>query len=86
MRKFKIFLLVLMTNIIAGEISKMPSLPDPVYSVNIRKSQMVPMRDNIRLSTDLYVPEKIEGELPVILIRTPYNKNTFRINDFFKLI
>ena len=78
MRKFKIFLLVLMTNIIAGEISKMPSLPDPVYNVNIRKSQMVPMRDNIRLSTDLYVPEKIEGELPVILIRTPYNKNTFR--------
>ena len=78
MRIFNIFLLVLLTNIIADEITNMPNLPDPVYNVNIQKSQMVPMRDNIRLSTDLYVPEKIEGELPVILIRTPYNKNAFR--------
>jgi len=79
MRIFNIFLLVLLTNIIADEITNMPNLPDPVYNVNIQKSQMVPMRDNIRLSTDLYVPEKIEGELPVILIRTPYNKTPLEI-------
>ena len=57
---------------------KIPNLPNPVYKVRLQKSQMIPMRDNIRLSTDLYIPEIIEKKLPVILIRTPYNKNTFR--------
>ena len=39
---------------------------------------MVPMRDGVRLSTDLYFPEGASGRLPVILIRTPYNKNGYR--------
>ena len=34
---------------------------------------MLPMRDGIKLATDLYKPEG-EERLPVILIRTPYNK------------
>ncbi len=33
------------------------------------------MRDGIRLSTDLYFPEGVGGKLPVVLIRTPYNKH-----------
>ncbi|MBD3192326.1 MAG: CocE/NonD family hydrolase [Candidatus Heimdallarchaeota archaeon] len=38
---------------------------------------MVPMRDGIRLATDVYLPEDIgENEkLPTILVRTPYNKD-----------
>jgi putative CocE/NonD family hydrolase len=32
----------------------------------------------VRLSTDLYFPKGKDKNLPVILIRTPYNKNTFR--------
>jgi putative CocE/NonD family hydrolase len=35
---------------------------------------MVPMRDAVRLSTDLYMPDA-PGPFPVILIRTPYNNN-----------
>ena len=35
---------------------------------------MVPMRDGVNLSTDLYFPEGLSGRLPVILIRTPYDK------------
>jgi len=38
----------------------------------------VPTRDGVRLSTDLYFPQGISGKLPVILIRTPYNKNSYR--------
>ena len=38
---------------------------------------MVPMRDGVRLSTDLYFPEAVDGPLPVILIRTAYNKKGF---------
>ncbi|MCR4588128.1 MAG: CocE/NonD family hydrolase, partial [Lachnospiraceae bacterium] len=37
------------------------------------KNQMIPMRDGVRLATDLYLPEK-EGAYPIVLMRTPYNK------------
>jgi putative CocE/NonD family hydrolase len=39
---------------------------------------MVPMRDGVKLSTDLYFPEGVSGKLPVILVRTPYDKNAWR--------
>lgn len=49
----------------------------PVFSlaqeVN-RQEVMVPMRDGVRLATNLYLPEG-EGPWPVVLTRTPYNKN-----------
>lgn len=38
---------------------------------------MVPMRDGIRLCTDIYRP-KTDKPVPVILSRTPYNFNTWR--------
>lgn len=37
---------------------------------------MMPMRDGIRLATDIYRP-KAEGTYPVIFSRTPYNFNTW---------
>ena len=39
-----------------------------------RQEAMVPMRDGIRLATNIYLPEG-EGPWPVVLTRTPYNKN-----------
>lgn len=39
-------------------------------------SVMVPMRDGVKLATDVYLPEG-EGPWPVLLSRTPYNKNGF---------
>ena len=36
------------------------------------------MRDGIKLSTDLYFPVGAGPKLPVILIRTPYNKAPYR--------
>jgi len=38
---------------------------------------MVPMRDGVRLATDVVLPEG-EGQFPAILIRTPYGKNKLR--------
>ena len=46
--------------------------------VKLEKSILVPMRDGVRLSTDIYAPAGMAETLPVILIRTPYNKNFFR--------
>ena len=34
---------------------------------------MVPMRDGVRLATDVYLPEK-DGSYPAILVRLPYDK------------
>lgn len=36
---------------------------------------MVPMRDGVKLATDIYKPAGSAEKLPVILTRTPYNKN-----------
>jgi putative CocE/NonD family hydrolase len=52
--------------------------PRPDYQPRIEKSVRVPMRDGIRLSTDLHFPDGAKQPLPCVLIRTPYNKNTFR--------
>ena len=41
----------------------------------IEKKMMVPMRDGIRLATDIYLPKTAEGPLPTIFLRTPYNFN-----------
>lgn len=43
---------------------------------------MVPMRDGVRLATDLYRPLTGTGPWPVVLIRTPYDKT--RDNDLFR--
>jgi putative CocE/NonD family hydrolase len=53
-------------------------LASPKYEVTLEKSRMVPMHDGVQLSTDVYLPIGAGDRLPVILIRTPYNKNTFR--------
>ena len=41
----------------------------------IEKKMMVPMRDGVRLATDVYRPKETEGPLPTIFVRTPYNFN-----------
>lgn len=38
---------------------------------------MMPMRDGVRLSTDIYRP-KGNGKYPIIFSRTPYNFNSYR--------
>jgi putative CocE/NonD family hydrolase len=48
------------------------------YDVNCDKNVKIPMRDGIELAADIYFPslkgKPAEGQFPVILERTPYNK------------
>ena len=44
----------------------------------IEQKVMVPMRDGIRLATDIYRPADSTGPVPTIFVRTPYNFNSFR--------
>ncbi len=48
------------------------------FAVETRHDIMVPMRDGVRLATDVYLPARdgtiLVGKRPTILMRTPYNK------------
>lgn len=55
----------------------------PEYGVVVASEIMVPMRDGVRMATDIYFPgvpgepgQREDGQFPVILVRTPYNKRT----------
>lgn len=48
--------------------------PKPKYSLKVEKNVKVPMHDGILLATNVYRPKK-EGRYPVVILRTPYNKN-----------
>ncbi len=50
------------------------AVAEPLYSVRVEENVRVPMRDGVKLATDLYFPEGATGKLPAILIRTPYNR------------
>lgn len=47
----------------------------------IDRKVMVPMRDGIRLATDIYRPKNSTGKVPVIWVRTPYNFNYWDIRN-----
>ncbi len=51
---------------------------DPAYDVAVAVNVMVPMRDGVRLATDVYMPahdgEVAPGKFPVLVSRTPYGK------------
>jgi len=47
----------------------------------IEQKVMVPMRDSVKLATDIYRP-KTDKTVPVIFIRTPYNINAWRSGEF----
>ena len=62
------------------------------YGIVIAKDVMVPMRDGVRLATDIYRPaadgEPVAGRFPTILGRTSYDKNAPQmwvepVADFF---
>jgi len=51
---------------------------DSLKSIAIIKQKvMVPMRDGVRLATDVYRP-KTDKPVPIIFSRTPYNFNSWR--------
>jgi len=45
----------------------------PQYEVDVKPGFKIPMRDGVKLATDLYFPAGV-AKAPVILIRTPYEK------------
>lgn len=62
---------------LAGQARGAPR-PEPKHGVRMEWSRFATMRDGVKLSSDWYFPEGVEGRLPAVLIRTPYNKKPYR--------
>ncbi len=67
-----------------GIVAAGPAGEGKTMDVVVLKDVKVPMRDGVELATDLYLPAKdgrpLEGKFPVVLQRTPYDKE----NQFYK--
>ena len=50
---------------------KAPALPDPSLSFN-KTDMMIPMRDGVKLHTEIYAPKDAKEPLPFVFERTPY--------------
>ena len=59
-----------------------PLLSAPEFAWTMEDEVMVPMRDGVKLATDVYRPEG-EGKHPVILVRTPYKKELLELQAKF---
>jgi predicted acyl esterase len=47
----------------------------------VERKVMVPMRDGVRLATDVYRPKGAAAKVPAIFVRTPYNFNFWDVDN-----
>ncbi|MBL8178388.1 MAG: CocE/NonD family hydrolase [Bryobacterales bacterium] len=45
-----------------------------------RREEMIPMRDGVRLYTEIFTPRQRTGALPFLMVRTPYNAKNVQNN------
>lgn len=57
-------------------------LSQPEFEVSVESNIRVPMRDGVKLATDVYRPTA-DGKYPVILVRTPYKKEMSELQARF---
>ena len=76
MKQFRI-LIVSAALLLAGHISSSQEILEQLEEIAIIDQKvMMPMRDGIRLATDIYRP-KTDQKVPIIFSRTPYNFNSW---------
>jgi uncharacterized protein len=47
----------------------------------VHRKVMMPMRDGVRLATDVYVPKNAGATVPAIVVKTPYNFNYWDVRN-----
>jgi predicted acyl esterase len=75
--KLKMLCLVMLLSVVGYTQEKENVLEQLKKVAVVDQKVMMPMRDGIRLSTDIYRP-KGDGKYPIIFSRTPYNFNSYR--------
>src|SRR5919108_108485 len=58
--------------------SQTPPLPG-AETLYVRTNVMIPMRDGVRLNTEIFAPKNAREPLPILLLRTPYGVGPNRI-------
>jgi len=59
-----------------------PLLSQPTFEIVEKRGVEIPMRDGLKLSTDIYLP-RTDAKVPVILTRTPYKKEMSELEGKF---
>jgi putative CocE/NonD family hydrolase len=47
----------------------------------VERKVMMPMRDGVRLATDIYRPKNAAGKVPIVFSKTPYNFNYWDVRN-----
>ena len=47
----------------------------------VERKVMMPMRDGVRLATDIYRPKDAAGPVPIVFVKTPYNFNYWDVRN-----
>jgi putative CocE/NonD family hydrolase len=88
LRRLSLSLSLALVGSVTGVLPAQPGVPDSALLArrhaleaelqqvaDVHRSVMMPMRDGVRLLTDIYVPKNRSGPVPLILSKTPYNMN-----------
>jgi uncharacterized protein len=66
----------------ADQIAQRWSAENELQSIAVvERKVMMPMRDGVRLATDVYRPKNAAGKVPTIFVRTPYNFNYWDVRN-----
>ncbi len=47
----------------------------------VERRVMIPMKDGVRLATDIYRPKDAPGKVPIVFVKTPYNFNFWDVRN-----
>ena len=47
----------------------------------VERKVMMPMRDGVRLATDIYRPKDVSSKVPTVFVKTPYNFNYWDVRN-----
>src|SRR5262245_6714135 len=47
----------------------------------VERRVMIPMKDGVRLATDIYRPKDATGKVPIVFVKTPYNFNFWDVRN-----
>ena len=77
MKRLSLLLLFLLAGISSFTLNAQNNIREKILEIAIVEEKvMMPMRDGVRLATDIYRP-KTDKKVPIIFSRTPYNFNSW---------
>jgi predicted acyl esterase len=65
-----------------AEMQRRRDLEAELQSIaHVERRVMIPMKDGVRLMTDIYRPKDAAGRVPIVFVKTPYNMNFWDVRN-----